>query len=121
MQSPKKAKTSAKTVAATPEDLDLDVVVDEMEKAVKKEKPDEDEDLDDSFDESEMERDITEAATAFVDVDEPLDDDDEASPEIQPPPVMIRPSPKKRLNFDDPPPKVREKIAKLGLERVFYF
>ena len=63
------------------------------------------EDLDDSFDESEMERDITEAATAFVDVGAPIEDDPQEHQQ-NPPQIMARPSPKKRLNFDDPPPKV---------------
>ena len=63
----------------------------------------------DSFDESEMERDITEAATAFVDCGPPdgEDEDGDTSPTINRPvalpPMPVKPSPKKRLNFDDPP------------------
>ena len=71
--SPKKPR------ASSPEDLELDV----------------EEEDEDSFDESEMEKDITDAATAFIDVSEPL----------------ARPSPKKRLNFDEPPPNVKRKIV----------
>ena len=123
VQSPaKKAKTAKAAAAAATaqptEDLDLDV--EEVEKSVKKEKDDVEEeepveDLDDSFDESEMERDITEAATAFVDVGAPIEDDGSPPQEQQqePPQIMARPSPKKRLNFDDPPPKVGSRLVKV--------